>query len=255
MIDTHTHVDTRPYEDFEAMAVAGVTDVLTLAHDPMRMSASVVFRDHFERLFAEKERVEKNGPRLHVCLGLHPRVRPDDTDACLELLESYLKRSDRRVVAIGEAGLETGSAFEVSLLERQLELSMKYSLPIIIHTPRSNKASVTRDILGVLSTFSISKRGVVIDHADAGTVKLILDRGFTAGLTVQPPKLTPQQAAEIVKQYDGAQLVLNTDASSNPTDVLGVPRTIHQLKKDRVDGQKIEWVGEQNARWLFGLSK
>jgi uncharacterized protein len=255
MIDTHTHVDTRPYEDFEAMAVAGVTDVLTLAHDPMRMSSSVVFGDHFERLFAEKSRVEKNGPRLHVCLGLHPRVKPDDPDACLELLESFLKKADRKVVAIGEAGLETGSPFEVSLLERQLELSLKYRLPIIIHTPRTNKAPVTRDILGILSTFSVNKKSVVVDHADAGTVKLITDRGFYAGLTVQPSKLTPQQAAEIIKQSDGAQLVLNTDASSNPTDVLGVPRTIHLLKKDRVDEQKIEWVGEQNARWLFGLSK
>lgn len=118
MIDTHTHVDTRPYEDFEAMAVAGISDVLTLAHDPMRMSASVVFRDHFERLFAEKDRVEKNGPRLHVCLGLHPRVKPEDPDACFELLESYLTRSDRKVIALGETGLETGSAFEVDMLGR-----------------------------------------------------------------------------------------------------------------------------------------
>lgn len=69
---------------------------------------------------------------------------------------------------------------------------MKYRLPIIIHTPRSNKNTVTRDILGILSTYSINKKEVIIDHADASTVKLILDRGFIAGLTVQPSKLTPQ---------------------------------------------------------------
>ena len=130
MIDTHTHVDTRPYEDFEAMALAGITDVLTLAHDPLRMSSSVVIRDHFERLFSEKERVERSGPRLHVCLGLHPRVKPEDPDKCLVMLESYLQRDDRKVIAIGEAGLETGNAFEIGLLERQLDLSIKYRLPI-----------------------------------------------------------------------------------------------------------------------------
>ncbi len=253
MIDTHTHVDTRPYEDFEAMALAGITDVLTLAHDPMRMSASIVFKDHFERLFAEKERVEKSGPRLHVCLGLHPRVKPDDPDACLELLESYLRRSDRKVIALGETGLETGSPFETGLLERQLELSIRDRLPVIIHTPRSNKVSVTRDLLGILSTFSVNKKEVVVDHADPSTVKLVLDRGYNAGLTVQPSKLTPRQAADTVKEHDASLLVLNTDASSNPTDVLGVPRTVRLLRLDRVNEEKIALAGELNARRIFRL--
>jgi predicted metal-dependent TIM-barrel fold hydrolase len=253
MIDTHAHVDTRPYEDFEKMALAGVTDVLTLAHDPMRMSSSVVFKDHFERLFSEKERVERNGLRLHVCLGLHPRVRPDDVEQCLELLESYLQRKDRRVVALGETGLETGSPFEAGLLERQLELAIKHGLPIIIHTPRTGKTAITRQALEILSTYSIDRKKVVIDHADGGTVKLILDRGYNAGLTIQPSKLTPQQAVEIIRQYDASMLVLNTDASSNPTDVLGVPRTIHLLKLNRAGDDWIRLVGEQNAKRIFGI--
>ncbi|BAI62739.1 conserved hypothetical protein [Methanocella paludicola SANAE] len=253
MIDTHTHVDTRPYEDFEAMALAGITDVLTLAHDPMRMSSSVVLRDHFERLFAERERVEKSGPHLHVCLGLHPRIKPDDPDKCLALLESYLVRGDRKAVALGETGLETGSPFEIGLLERQLDLSVKYRLPIIVHTPRSNKLMVTRDILDILSTRPLDKKKVIVDHADGGTVALILDGGYNAGLTVQPSKLTPSQAADIVEHYDAGMLVLNTDASSNPTDVLGVPRTVLLLRLRKADEDKIRLVGELNARRIFGL--
>jgi predicted metal-dependent TIM-barrel fold hydrolase len=50
VFDTHTHMDTRPYEDFELMGVAGVKDVLTLAHDPMRMSKADVLVDHFHKL-------------------------------------------------------------------------------------------------------------------------------------------------------------------------------------------------------------
>jgi uncharacterized protein len=254
MIDPHTHVDTRPFEDFEAMALAGITDILTLAHDPMRMSSSVVLGDHFGRLFAEKGRVEKQGPRLHVCLGLHPRIKPEDPDKCFELLESCLRRNDRRIVALGETGLETGSPFEVRLLERQLELSIQYRLPIIVHTPRSNKLTVTRNILAVLTSFSLDAGSVVVDHADESTVSLILDGGYNAGLTVQPSKLTPAQAADIVERYDPGRLVLNTDASSNPTDVLGVPRTVHLLRQRKADEDKIMHVSELNARKIFGLN-
>lgn len=252
MIDTHTHVDTRPYEDFEAMALAGITDVLTLAHDPLRMSSSAVVVDHFERLFLERSRVEKMGPRLHVCLGLHPRILPNDLEKCLEFLESYLKNG-RRVVALGETGLETGSPYEVDLLEQQLGLSIKYRKPVIVHTPRTNKLPVTRDILDILATFSIDRGSVVVDHADESTVGLIQERGYNAGLTVQPSKLTPARAADIVERHDAARLVLNTDASSAPTDILGVTRTVHLLRVRMADEEKIQNVADRNARRIFGF--
>jgi uncharacterized protein len=252
-IDTHAHVDTRPYEDFELMAIGGITDVLTLAHDPMKMSSSVVFRDHFERLFAERQRVEKTGPRLHVCLGLHPRSRPDDLPACIALLESYLKDTSRPVTAIGEAGLETRDPFEAEMLQRQIELAIKYDLPMILHTPRTDKAPMTREIVNILSTFSVDKDRIVIDHANADTAKLIVDRGYNAGLTVQPGKLSPQQAVEIVKALDPARLVLNTDMSSAPTDVLSIPRTVQALKRAVVYGVVIEAVSNKNAWRIFRL--
>jgi len=251
MIDTHVHADTRPYEDFEAMSLAGITDILTLAHDPMRMSSSVVIGDHFERLFMERERVEKNGVRLHVCLGLHPRIRPNDIDACLELLESSI--NNKKVTAIGEIGMESGGDFEVNMLQRQVELSLKYRLPIIVHTPRKNKSAMTREILNVLLSFSLDRSSVVVDHADAATAKQIVDRGFVAGLTVQPSKLTPREAIEIIKSQDHHMLVLNTDASSNPTDVLGVPRTVHLMKLDHMNEEVIASVSELNARRIFGI--
>lgn len=251
MIDTHVHADTRPYEDFEAMSLAGITDILTLAHDPMRMSSSIVIGDHFERLFMERERVEKNGVKLHVCLGLHPRIRPNDVEACLELLESYLK--NKRATAIGEIGMESGGAVEANMLQRQVELSIKYRLPIIVHTPRKNKSAMTREILNVLLSFSLDKNSVVVDHADAATAKQIVDRGFVAGLTVQPSKLTPYEAIEIIKNHDHHMLVLNTDASSNPTDVLGVSRTVHLMKLDRINEEVIASVSELNARRIFDI--
>jgi predicted metal-dependent TIM-barrel fold hydrolase len=246
-------VDTRPYEDFELMSIGGITDVLTLAHDPMKMSSSVVFREHFERLFTERSRVEKTGPRLHVCLGLHPRARPDDLSECVALLESYLKDISCPVTAIGEAGLETKDPFEAEMLQRQIELDIKYDMPLILHTPRSDKGPMTREIINVLSTFSMNRDHVIIDHADADTAKLIVDRGYNAGLTIQPGKLSPTYAVDIVKNNDPARLVLNTDMSSAPTDVLSVPRTVQALKRAGVHGVVIEAVSNKNAWRIFRL--
>lgn len=253
MIDTHFHADTRPYEDFEAMRIAGVTDIVTLAHDPMKMSTADVFADHFDRLFAEKDRVGKNGIKLHVCLGIHPRLRPRDVGACFDMLEKYLAEKKGSIIAIGEAGLETRDPFEVDVLQRQIEIAMTYDLPIIIHTPRSGKVMMTKEAINVLSTYSIKKDRVVIDHADADTVKLILNRGYNAGLTVQPSKLAPRQAVEIIEKYDAGMLLLNTDASSSPTDVLGVPRTVHLLRLNGIDEGIVANVSEVNARRVFGI--
>ncbi|WP_424357347.1 TatD family hydrolase [Methanocella sp. MCL-LM] len=251
MIDTHVHLDTRPMEDFELMAIAGITDVITLAHDPLRMSSDVVFRDHFDRLEEEKKRAGKQGIRVHLGLGLHPRTRPEDIDACEELLEGYLKRGC--ATAIGETGLETRDPFEVRLFQVQIELAKKYDLPIIAHTPRSSKVQITREIINVLSTFSIDPDRIVIDHADPDTVKLIIDRGYNAGLTVQPGKLSPAAAAEIVKNYDVSRLILNTDMSSNLTDVLGVPRTAHVMRLAGIDPVAIDAVCDKNARRVFKI--
>lgn len=251
MIDTHTHVDTRPYEDFELLAIAGVSDVITLAHDPMRVSSCQVFQDHFDRLTAEKTRAGKQGVKVHLGLGFHPRTRPEDLEVCMKMLEAYLKKG--YAIAIGETGLETRDPYETSLFQRQIELAMKFDLPIIAHTPRSSKVQMTREILNVLSTFSITKDHVVIDHADADTVNTILDRGYNAGLTVQPGKLTPSAAAEIVKKQDVNRLMINTDMSSSPTDVLGLPRTAHVMRLAGVDPVTIDRVCGKNARRVFKI--
>jgi uncharacterized protein len=47
-------MDTRPFQDFELMGVAGVTDVLTLAHDLMRMATADVLSTAFISSFTVK---------------------------------------------------------------------------------------------------------------------------------------------------------------------------------------------------------
>ena len=117
------------------MGVAGVTDVLTLAHDPMRMSTADVLLDHFHKLAHEEvRRGAENGVSVHVGLGVHPRSINAQVDETLRALPEYLSHPD--VVAIGEIGLERCTDVEERVFRVQLEIDY---YPKVIHTPRRGK--------------------------------------------------------------------------------------------------------------------
>ena len=116
MIDAHIHADCRPYEDFESMAIAGIESALTLAHDPLKMSASAVVLDHFHRIMENDiKRAEENGLTLKAALGLHPRSICQDYKLVLRKLPWFLDQD--MVVALGEIGLETASNLERKYFE------------------------------------------------------------------------------------------------------------------------------------------
>jgi hypothetical protein len=48
-------------------------------------------------------------------------------------------------------------------------------------------------------------------------------------------------------------MVLNTDSSSSPSDVLGVPRAVRLLRMGKVNEDTIKLVSEMNAKKIFGL--
>jgi len=229
MFDTHAHMDTRPYEDFELMGVAGITHVLTLAHDPMRMSTSSVLFDHFHKLIIDEvQRGAKNGVSVHVGLGVHPRSINDEVDAVLKELPEYLSHPD--VVAIGEIGLERCTAVEERVLRAQLEIGY---YPKIIHTPRVGKLEAVLAIIDILEDLEV--KDIVIDHLDTPTIEVALEAGTYMGLTVQPGKLSVQEAVSIIKEYPDAQFVVNSDMSSQRSDCLSVARVMHVLSMEGYD--------------------
>lgn len=69
--------------------------------------------------------------------GIHPMFIRSDED--LSKLEKLAE--DSKIIAIGEAGLDVNSETELSrqkiLLEQEVEISEKYSLPLIIHCVRA----------------------------------------------------------------------------------------------------------------------
>jgi predicted metal-dependent TIM-barrel fold hydrolase len=237
-------MDTRPYEDFELMGVAGVKDVLTLAHDPMRMSKADVLVDHFHKLlYSEVRRGAENGVNVHVGLGVHPRSINDQVDATLEALPDYLAHP--AVVAIGEIGLEACTDVEERVFRTQLEIDY---YPKVIHTPRRAKREVLERIIAIVD--DVGAKDVVIDHIDPSTIDVALDAGTYIGITVQHGKASVREAVGIIIEYAEAKFVVNSDLSAQRSDCLSVARVFHALT---VEGyaDRAHNTCVQNGRDLF----
>ncbi|MEN6329539.1 MAG: TatD family hydrolase [Methanobacteriaceae archaeon] len=251
MIDAHIHADCRPYEDFGKMAVAGIESAVTLAHDPLRMSNSGVVLDHFHRLLNnDRERAAMNGIELYVALGVHPRSICPDVELVLEKLPLLLE--DERVVALGEVGLETVRKEEEDIFKIQLQLADELNSKVVVHTPRRNKREVTQKTLSIIEQ-NINPALVQLDHVDTSIIDLALEFGGLLGLTVQPLKVTPLEAVELLEEYGCEDFALDSDMSSSPSDPLSVPKTVHQMKLAGLSEEEVELVSHQNASTFYGI--
>jgi predicted metal-dependent TIM-barrel fold hydrolase len=251
MIDAHIHADTRPYEDFEKMAIAGVDRAISCAHDPMRMSSSDVVLDHIHRIMEnDTKRAAINGLKLFTAIGLHPRSISNDYERVLDKLPELLENED--VVAIGEIGLETGSKLEIDVFKKQMFLAQDLNKKIIVHTPRTNKKEVT-DITASLLEDHIDTKLVQLDHVDRSIIERVLDFEGLLGITVQPQKMTADEAVDLMEEYGYEKFVLDSDMSSSPSDPLSVPKTVHRLRLAGVNEYDIERVSYSNAADFFGI--
>ncbi|MDO8870082.1 MAG: TatD family hydrolase [Methanobacteriaceae archaeon] len=251
MIDAHIHADTRPYEDFEKMAISGIDKAITCAHDPLRMTTSEVVLDHFHRLVSnDVKRANENGLKLYVALGLHPRSISKNHEIIIQALPNLLQNN--LMVAIGEIGLEKTSSEEINVFIEQLKIADDLKAKVIVHTPRTNKKEVTKTTKKIILE-NINPKLVIIDHIDFDIVNDLIDQDFTLGITVQPRKMAPQDAVNLLKEYGTDKFVLNSDISSSPSDPLSVPKTVHQMRLADFKEKDIAKVSEKNASAFFNI--
>jgi len=249
MIDSHIHADTRPYEDFEIMAVAGIEAAITCAHDPLRMTSADVVLDHWDRILNnDMGRAAENGLKLYAAIGIHPRSISIDFERAMEKLDNLVR--DERVVAIGEIGLESVSESQINVFKRQLELAENLKMPAIVHTPRRNKKEVAEVTMDIIEE-NISPDLVVVDHVDDSIMKMVVELGTRVGITVQPQKMTPEEAVLLIKEYGTERVFLDSDISSSPSDPLSVPKTVHKMKLADFKMEDIKKVSHDNAFDFF----
>ena len=78
----------------------------------------------------------------------------------------------------------------------------------------------------------VDRSRVCIDHCEEHTIRLALDEGYWAGITLYPTtKATPERAADMVEIYGPERILVNSSADWGPSDPLAVPQFIFVMRR------------------------
>ncbi len=250
-IEPHAHMVSRVTDDYVAMVTSGCAAVCEPAFWAGFDRSSVQgFHDYFCQLTDyEPKRAAKFGLPHFCWLCLNPKESEDAAFAkdVLAIIPQFLDRPT--VLGIGEIGLNKNSRNEVKVLEWHVDLAARHDQLILVHTPHlEDKFKGTRLTLDVLRADSrIRPERVIIDHVEEHTVKLVLDAGFWAGMTLYPEtKCTPARAVDILDGCGTERLWLNSACDWGVSIPLNVPRTALEMRRRGWSAEAVDRVIYRN---------
>ncbi len=247
MFDLRVHPATLSDQDLESLRFFGVTGV-TLVSDASCAATADALLEQFDALTGPHfRRFECAGFDTWLALGIHPLAVPArGLHRVLDALPAYLSKG--RVAALGLIGLARFDAREEEAFDAQVALATELNLPVMVSTPLLRREAATKKVLTRLRTLKAPADHVLIDGANAKTVKLILARGHYAGLTLHPEQLTVERAVALVRALGAERVVLDTAAGDGPTDLLALPRAANRLTQAGLSKSVVQRVAGQNAQ-------
>ena len=253
IVDTHCHLYLDEFKNdiHEVIKRAGAEGVNKF-YLPAIDSAEI------ENIFLLEE---KFPGKCIAMMGLHPcSVKENYLDE-LNIVKDWMAK--RKFAAVGEIGLDfywdkTFAVQQYEAFKMQIELSLQYNLPIVIHT--RNAMQETIDVVKEYKSKGI--RGIF--HCFGGTeenANEIIEAGFYLGiggvLTYKKSGL-----AEVLERIDLKHLVLETDAPFlTPVPFRGKRNESSYLKFivekladiKNVTPEEVASVTTTNAQKIFGL--
>ncbi|EJX05479.1 hydrolase, TatD family [gut metagenome] len=257
-IDTHTHIYAEEFEAdrdrvVESALAAGARYLLLPNIDGSSLPLLLQLCAHYP------------GCCLPM-MGLHPTELPENPDGLLDEMEAQLNCPDHPFIAIGEVGIDlywddSRKAEQIAVFRRQIEWSIRYDLPLCIHT-----RSAHRELIDTLSPYADRIPGGVF-HCFGGTAEEaeeLLTRfpnfylGIGGVVTFKKSKLPAVLKAKVPL----SRILTETDAPYlTPTPYRGqrnepayIPFIVAKLAE--IYEISVEEAGErtaQNARTLFRL--
>ena len=255
LVDSHCHIVFRNFDaDLDAVVQrwreAGVVALVHACVEPSEIPAIRSLADRFAE--------------LRYSVGVHPLDTQHWTPHTQQLLRDAAK-ADRRVVAIGELGLdlfrETNLDEQIAVLEPQLDLACELDLPVIVHC--RDAAEPMLQLLRGRAERGACPRGVM--HCWGGTpqeMDAFLELGFFISFSgvVTFPKAEATHAC--VRQVPADRYLVETDCPflapvprrgkrNEPAYVAAVAERVAELRQEPL--HQVATTSTRNAAALFDL--
>jgi TatD DNase family protein len=233
-IDTHIHLDAPEFapDAPQVRARARAAGVLQCVYPAVAVA-------HFQAVRALAHAKGKGGADAYA-LGIHPLFVPQAAEGDVSAVDAMLTacRDDRRLVAIGEIGLDYFvpalcqpplRSKQIQMYRDQLQLARAHGLPVILHVRRSADALLQ-------GLRKVGQGGHVwsgIAHAFNGSAqqaKAFVDLGFKLGFGGALTYERAQNLRRLATQVPLDALVLETDAPDMP------PHWLYTTAEDRAKG-------------------
>ncbi len=252
MIDTHAHLGFKNFKDdinevIEESLEKGVERII--------IPGSTV---HESR---EAVRIAEENENIFAAVGIHP----EDAEGIKDFSEIETLTSHKKVVAIGETGLDyfylRGESTDIKkkqreLFEKHIELSEKLDLPLIFHNRDSDN-----DFLEIIKDRKV--RGVVHCYTgDWDFAQKILDLGFLISFTGIITFDKTGNLNKVIKEVPFDKIMVETDAPylaptpyrgkrAEPWMVKEVIQKIADIKE--LSFKNVEEKTSSNAKEFFGI--
>lgn len=252
MLDSHCHLNDPKFNGELDQIVAnflsaGVTNAVCVGCSP-----------ESNRLAKE---IAHSYDSVYYAVGVHP----DDCDLYDEQdLEKFLSSKDKKLVAVGEIGLDyyrikDNKDKQKQVFISQIRLAKKYDLPIIIHCRDSYG-----DTLEVLKEFA-PFNGKAVVHCFSGSLefarelfKLGINISFTGSVTFENAK----NLHNVVMNIPNENFFFETDSPylaptphrgkrNEPKYVAEIVKFVAGLRGETVE--ELEKITDQNAKRFFNL--
>ena len=257
IIDPHMHMVSRSSDDYERARLAGIECCIEPAFwsgTDKRHAES--FFDYFEQIIDfETERAERTaGIDHYVTIALEPKEAnyPEMAERVLERLPEYLDREN--VVGVGEIGLDQDTAEERDAFRQQLRMAEERELPVIVHTPHTDKPEGTETIVEMIQDEDVTEERIIIDHNTENTIETTLQTDCWAGFTLYPGKITAEKAIDQLEEYGTDKMIFNSAADWDPSDPLAVPKARDKMLDRGWDREEVRKVVFDNPYEFFDQS-
>ena len=248
LIDTHAHIDMleEPVETtLQKMADFGVKKVINPACDAAGFAKILEIADKFENIYA--------------MLGIYP----SEAKTYSEDIERYIIDNSKKIVAIGEIGLDyywdkSFKDLQCEIFAKQIQLANKLSLPIVVHDREAHK-----DCFNIIK--AANKGSKVLFHCFSGSVEFMREctkEGWYIALGGVVTFKNAVKMKDVAKEVPLDKLVLETDSPYlTPVPFRGKPNTpayvkyvAEEIAKLReIPFEELIDITTENAERFFGI--